>query len=131
MGQAILEKVKVYRMSNSQNDCPWGIKAVKLLQEREIAFEDHKLPTSKEVEAFKLKYHVATTPQIFANSVRIGGYSDLAKKLGVNPEIIGNSPKKKTYTPVVTIFSTAGLMALATSMGIAGFMGFLYLCSLL
>ena len=29
-----------------------------------------------------------------------------------------------SYVPVIAVFSTAGLMALATTMGITGFMGF-------
>ena len=34
------------------------------------------------------------------------------------------TPKvQSSYTPVVALFSTAGLMALATSLGMTGFMG--------
>ena len=112
------EKVKVYRLSTSAQECPWGLKAVNLLNQENIPFEDYKL-TSVEIEAFKAKHNVATTPQIFVGESRIGGYMDLAAKLNVKAE-----NTEYSYSPVLAIFSTAGLMALATATGITGFMGF-------
>lgn len=61
--------------------CPWGLKALRLLQEQQIPFEDHRLTTDAEAQALKAQHQVATTPQIFSNSKRIGGYSDLAALL--------------------------------------------------
>ena len=61
--------------------CPWGLKALRRLQEQQIPFEDHRLTTNAEVQAFKAQHQVATTPQIFSNGKRIGGYSDLAAPL--------------------------------------------------
>ncbi len=106
--------VRLYRMSN----CPWGLKAIKLLKEQGIAYEDHQLRSKEVVEAFKAKYDVPTTPQIFFGEERIGGYSDLAKHLGVEVGAADYS-----YTPVIALFSTAGLITLATSLGMTGFMG--------
>ena len=114
-----LEKVKVYRMSTAEHECPWGVKAVELLKSQGIEFEDLKLKSKAETEAFKAKYNVKTTPQIFAGASRIGGYTDLAAKLEVEAE-----QAEYSYTPVAAIFTTAGLMAWATAMGITGFMGF-------
>ncbi|MFM7648298.1 MAG: MauE/DoxX family redox-associated membrane protein [Cyanobium sp.] len=99
--------------------CPWGLRAVRLLQERHIPFEDHRLTSAEEVEAFKAAHGVATTPQVFEGQKRIGGYTELAARLGVRPETAEIS-----YTPVVAVFSTAALMALALSAGMSGFMGF-------
>ncbi|GAC1372886.1 MAG: hypothetical protein NVSMB40_08520 [Aquirhabdus sp.] len=59
-----IEQVKVYRKSNPEHECPWGLRAVKLLNEKGIAFEDHKLTSKAEEEAFKAEYSVKTTPQI-------------------------------------------------------------------
>ena len=115
-----LEKVRLYRMSTPESECPWGLKAVDLLEEKGIEFEDHKLKSRQEVDAFKAKHNVNTTPQIFAGDERIGGYSDLAEKLDVEVE----SEDETSYVPVIAVFSTAGLMALATTTGITGFMGF-------
>jgi glutaredoxin len=109
----------VYRMSMPEHECPWGLRAIKLLQEQGIEFEDVKLRSREEVDQFKAKYGVATTPQIFFGDERIGGYTDLAERLKVEAE-----KAEYSYTPVVAVFSTAGLMALATSLGITGFMGF-------
>ena len=116
---AIRETVRLYRMSTSEHECPWGIKAVKLLQAKGIEFEDHKLRTKEETAAFKAKHGVQTTPQIFFGDERIGGYTDLAEKLNVTAE-----GAEYSYTPVIAVFSSAGLMALTTSMGLTGFMGF-------
>ena len=119
MNGTTLEKVKVYRMSTPEHECPWGLKAINLLDEKGIEFEDCKLKSKEETEAFKAKHNVQTTPQIFAGEERIGGYTDLAEKLNVEAE-----GAEYSYTPVIAIFSTAGLMALATTTGISGFMGF-------
>ncbi|MEO1354116.1 MAG: glutaredoxin [Cyanobacteria bacterium J06635_15] len=110
--------VKLYRMSNADHECPWGLRAVNLLNEKGIKFEDVRLTSHDEVAAFKAQHDVATTPQIFLGDERIGGYTDLAAYLQVEAETADYS-----YTPVVALFSTAGLMALATSLRITGFMG--------
>ncbi|ELS04073.1 glutaredoxin-like protein [Xenococcus sp. PCC 7305] len=116
---ATKETVKLYRMSTSEHQCPWGLKAVKLLQKKGIEFEDYKLTSKEETAAFKAKHNVQTTPQIFFGDERIGGYTDLAEKLDVEVE-----GAEYSYTPVIAVFSSAGLMALATAMGLTGFMGF-------
>jgi hypothetical protein len=59
------------------------------------------------------------TPQVFAGDGRIGGYRDLAVRLGVRPEAAEIS-----YAPVVAVFLTAGLMSLVLAAGVGGFMGF-------
>jgi glutaredoxin len=111
-------QIKLYRMSTPEHECPWGLKAVKLLQERGLKFEDIKLRSREEIDKFKEKYHVATTPQIFLDTERIGGYTDLAERLSATPEQTDTS-----YMPVIALFSTAGLMTLALSLKMAGFMG--------
>lgn len=111
-------QIKLYRMSNSESKCPWGLKAVKLLQERGLDFEDIKLRSREEVDKLKAKYQVSTTPQIFCGRERIGGYTDLANRLSATL-----APTSISYTPVIALFSTAGLMTLALSLKMAGFMG--------
>ena len=121
MNSATLEKVRVYRMLTPEHECPWGVKTVKLLKDKGIEFEDHKLRSREEIDAFKAKHKVKTTPQIFSGDERIGGYTDLAEKLDVEVE---GEADETSYVPVIAVFSTAGLMALATTMGITGFMGY-------
>ncbi|MFM7286869.1 MAG: MauE/DoxX family redox-associated membrane protein, partial [Cyanobium sp.] len=119
MALSALDAVRLYRMDLPDHACPWGLRAVRLLQERHIPFEDHRLTSAEEVEAFKAAHGVATTPQVFEGQKRIGGYTELAARLGVRPETAEIS-----YTPVVAVFSTAAMMALALSAGVSGFMGF-------
>ena len=113
-----LQDVRLYRMDLPDHACPWGLRAIRLLQERHIPFEDHPLRSEAEVAAFKAAHGVATTPQLFAGAERIGGYTDLAARLGVRPEAA-----EVSYTPVVAVFATAALLDLALAQGISGFMG--------
>jgi glutaredoxin len=109
--------VRVYRILTPDHECPWGIRAIKLLTEKGIKFEDHLLRSREAVDEFKAQYNVATTPQIFFGEQRIGGYTDLAAYFDVA------AAPEYSYTPVIALFSTAGLMTLATSLGMTGFMG--------
>lgn len=115
---AQVEDVHLYRMSTADHECPWGLKAVQLLNEKGIAFADHRLTSRTEVDVFKAKHDVAATPQIFFGEKRIGGYTDLAEYFDVEAE-----SAEYSYTPVVALFGTAGLVAWAASLGIPGFMG--------
>ncbi len=108
-------------------DCPFGKKAIALLHEKGIAFEDRVFANKDEELALKTRLGVKTTPQIFLAGERVGGYTDLAARFGVAPE--KPAEKKKSYVPVMAVFATAGLMAWATSTGLNGFMG-LSLCVL-
>ena len=119
MALSALDAVRLYRMDLPDHPCPWGLRALRLLQEQHIPFEDHRLTSAEAVEVFKAAHGVATTPQVFEGQKRIGGYTELAARLGVRPETAEIS-----YTPVVAVFSTAALMALALSAGVSGFMGF-------
>ena len=113
-----LRAVRLYRMDLPEHPCPWGLRAVRLLEQQHIPFEDHRLTSTEAVEAFKAAHGVATTPQVFAGDERIGGYSDLAAQLGVRAE-----SAEVSYAPVVAVFVTAGLMAFVLDAGISGLMG--------
>jgi glutaredoxin len=105
-------------MDLPEHPCPWGLRAVGLLEQQHIPFEDHRLTSTEAVETFKTAHGVATTPQVFAGDERIGGYSDLAARLGVRAE-----SAEVSYAPVVAVFVTAGLMAAVLDAGLSGFMG--------
>lgn len=114
----ITQPVTVYRMSLPEHECPWGLKAVALLNERGIPFTDVKLTTQAQADEFRAKHNVPTTPQIFFGEQRIGGYTDLAKYLA--------APVAKTefsYIPVIAVFGVAALMALAFATSWMGLMG--------
>ena len=101
----------LYRMVMPGHTCPYGLKAKDLLRRQGYAVEDHWLTTREATDAFKAGHHVKTTPQIFIDGERIGGYDDLRRRFG---KAVAD-PKVVTYRPVFAVFSVAGLMALAAS----------------
>lgn len=102
-------------------ECPWGKKAVELLDKNDIDYNDHIFADKDEENALKDKYSVKTTPQIFLKGERIGGYTELAEHLG---DSVDDDEESTSYLPVIAVFATAGLMALATQTWLMGFMGF-------
>jgi len=86
VSQPAIKNVRLYRMVLPDHVCPWGLKAEALLREQKIPFEDIHLASRTEVEEFKSFHGVATTPQIFFGATRVGGYTDLATALQVQPE---------------------------------------------
>ena len=95
----------------SDHMCPFGLKSRDLLNRHGYDVEDNHLTSRDEIDAFKEKHGVATTPQVFIDGARIGGYEDLLRHLGEDV------PDKDatTYTPVIALFAMAGAMALAGS----------------
>lgn len=110
-------KNSIYRKA----ECPFGRKAIALLHQRSIEYEDHVFASKQEEEAFKAQQGVATTPQIFLAGDRIGGYTDLAKRLGVSAE---GEKDKTSYWPVAAVFFVTAMLSWATSGGVMGFMGY-------
>ncbi len=102
---------ELHRMVMTEHTCPWGLKSLDLLQREGYQVDDHKLTSRAEVDAFKNKHGVDTTPQAFIDGKRIGGYDDLLA-------FFGKEVKDKdaiTYTPVAVLFLMAAMMALAAS----------------
>src|SRR5690606_3683061 len=89
--------------------CPFGIKSKDLLLRKGFKVEDHPLTTREQTDQFKESYHVETTPQTFINGERVGGYEELRERFGLKPL----KSEGSTYAPVIAIFGTALLMALA------------------
>jgi glutaredoxin len=110
--------IHLYRMDLPDHACPWGLKALRLLQERGLSVVDHTLRGEDAVAQFKAAHGVATTPQIFVGEERIGGYNELAARLGVRAE-----RPEVSYTPVVVVFGTAAVLSLVLAAGPTGFMG--------
>lgn len=72
----------LYRMILPEETCPYGQKSLGLLRRKGFVVEDHHLTSREEIEAFKKKYGVKTTPQTFIEGKRIGGYDELRAHLG-------------------------------------------------
>ena len=100
------KRAELHRMMTDEHNCPYGLKALDLLKREGYEVDDQKLTTREEIDAFKTKHNVKTTPQTFINGKRIGGYDDLVQFLG---------GVAVTYKPVIALFSMAALMALAAS----------------
>lgn len=101
----------LYRMHTDKHICPFGLKSRDLLNCKGYKVEDHKLTTREETDAFKNEYDVGTTPQVFINEKRIGGYDDLRRYFGKSAP----DENQTTYTPIIAIFCTTLLMAVGLS----------------
>ncbi len=110
------KRATIHRMVMPGHVCPWGLKAKHLLESRGYDVEDHHLTTRDEIDAFKAKHNVATTPQVFINGVRVGGYDDLKRFLGKAVR----DPNGTTYVPVLALFAMTALGALALSTSVFG-----------
>ncbi|MBW8882290.1 MAG: glutaredoxin, partial [Asticcacaulis sp.] len=55
------------------------------------------------------RHDVNTTPQVFMDGQRIGGYDDLRRHFGQSVP----DPKRPTYTPVIAVFAVTALLAIA------------------
>lgn len=113
---AALKKAVIHRMVMEHHICPYGIKARDLLKRSGYEVEDHHLTTRAQTDAFKAKYGVATTPQVFIGGNRVGGYDDLRRFLGKRVP----DPTATSYRPVIALFAMTALMAMATSYAVAG-----------
>lgn len=116
MTSAPAREAVLYRMATADHVCPFGLKARDLLAREGFSVADHPLTTREATEAFKAEHGVRTTPQAFIAGERVGGYDDLRRLFG-KPVA---DPKAVTYRPVIAVFATAALMALAASFAVSG-----------
>ena len=63
----------LYRMVLPEHTCPYGVRAKQMLEQNGFEVDDQVLSSRLEVDAFKAKHGVSTTPQIFIGGERIGG----------------------------------------------------------
>ena len=104
-----LKHAVLYRMVMPEHVCPFGLKARYLLKHEGYAVDDRWLTTRGEQDALKTKYGVMTTPQIFIEGERIGGYDDLRRYFGLRVA----DPKATSYKPVLAVFAVAALLTIA------------------
>ena len=106
----------VHRMVTAEHVCPYGLKAVDLLKRKGFQVDDRHLETREETDAFKAEHGVKTTPQVFIDGTRIGGYDDLRRYFGMKVR----DPKTSSYRPVIALFAMTALMAMAVSQATFG-----------
>lgn len=100
----------IHRMVMKDHICPFGLKALHLLRHEGYEVEDHWLRDREQTDAFKAAHQVDSTPQVFIEGQRIGGYDELRRHLGK-----GGQSSLSVYQPVVVVFAMAGVLALALS----------------
>jgi glutaredoxin len=110
------KQATLYRMVMDQHTCPYGLKAKYLLGREGYEVDDRWLQTREETDAFKAEHDVKTTPQVFIDGERIGGYDDLRRHFGKDVA----DPKAVTYKPVIAVFAMTALMAMAASYAVNG-----------
>jgi glutaredoxin/uncharacterized membrane protein YphA (DoxX/SURF4 family) len=101
----------LYRMVMTDHMCPYGLKSKDLLERQGFHVDDRHLTSRAEVEAFKAKHDVKTTPQTFIGEVRIGGFDDLSAHLGKATKSLDTT----AYKPVIALFTVALLTAVAVT----------------
>ena len=106
----------VHRMVTAEHVCPYGLKAVDLLKRKGFQVDDRHLKTREETDAFKAEHGVKTTPQVFIDGTRVGGYEDLRRHFGMKVR----DPKATSYRPVIALFAMTALMAMAVSQATFG-----------
>ena len=73
------------RMVLPDHICPHGVRAKAMLEEAGFTIDEHILGSREEVDAFKEKHHIATTPLIEIDGEIVGGATDLERYLAEAP----------------------------------------------
>ena len=71
----------IYRMVLPEHECPFGRRALALLEDNGFEVEEHQLTSREEVDAFKAEHGLSTTPLISVDGEEIGGCAELEKFL--------------------------------------------------
>lgn len=71
----------LYRMKLPDHTCPFGLRALQMLEDAGYQVDDRLLTSREEVDAFEEKEGVETTPIIFIGDERIDGSDQLAEYL--------------------------------------------------
>lgn len=78
-------RATLYRMVLPTHTCPFGVRARQMLDEAGYAVDDRQLTTREEVDAFKSKESVATTPVTFIDGERYATSESLEEFLAAAP----------------------------------------------
>lgn len=108
----------LHRMVMANHMCPHGLKSKALLERKGFKVDDNHLQTQAEIDLFKAKYGVRSTPQTFIAGIRVGGFNELSTYFGKAPKINNAT----TYRPVIFLFVVAALMASVISWLLLGTM---------
>lgn len=79
-----MPKAQITRMVLPDHECPFGRRALQLLNDNGFEVEEHQLKTREETDAFMAEHNLSTTPLIVIDGKTIGGCSDLEKFLSAH-----------------------------------------------
>lgn len=113
---SVPRKAELYRMVRPGHLCPYGLKALHLLRSEGFEVEDHHLENEDETEAFKAKHGVTTTPQIWIDGNRIGGYDAAREHFGH----VSADEDTTSYRPIIMLFLVALALAAAAQWAATG-----------
>lgn len=74
-------RATLHRMVLPDHVCPFGVKALRLLEEAGFAVDDRVLASREEVDAFKAQHGLQTTPLVVVGKEHVGGADDLERWL--------------------------------------------------
>ncbi|MCU4676523.1 glutaredoxin [Catenovulum sp. 2E275] len=100
--------------------CPWGQKAVQLLDQHQVSYQDHLFDSKDEELQFKKELSVTTTPQIFIDGKHIGGYRELQRYFNAPIE---HGENQTQYLSLVILLGFSGLLSFVLGLGLKGFLG--------
>lgn len=72
-----MRRATLYRLVLPDHVCPYGVRALQLLEQGGYEVDEQILATRIEAEAFMAREGVAATPQVFIDGERIGGCEEL------------------------------------------------------
>ena len=101
----------IYRLVTPDHTCPYGLKALDLLQRHGYEVDDRHLESEEEGDALLKRLGVETTPQTFIGDERVGTLDDLRRRFG---EQVAD-PDSVSYRPVLVLFAITFLMALGAA----------------
>lgn len=81
MHTANTQQATLYRMVLPDHVCPFGLKALELLERNGFDVDDQLLCSREETDDFKREHGLQTTPLIVIDGERIGGASELERWL--------------------------------------------------
>ena len=67
------KQATLYRMVLPEHECPFGRRAKEMLEAAGYDIDEQVLSTRQDVDAYKEKEGVSTTPQVFIGGERVGG----------------------------------------------------------
>ena len=71
----------LYRMKLEDHECPYGLLALRMLKDAGFTVDEHLLTTREQVEEFKAKEDIETTPLVIIDGKRVGGSDELSRYL--------------------------------------------------